>query len=1000
MPIIITIFIISFAVKTLQYNANLDIRADDYLKDIKVNDISITASYDKELHNTFQSIPFDLPFGSTLKLYIKNNAASPMGIAAKLRVYNLYYSTNSDTLWISNYSIPYDFSLTYGETEKFLGIDGAPANELALYTIYIPEYIGNLNCEIHTVKGSNRLVVHPLGCIKMNVETDDELTITFTSLPYRGLKYINHNGGSISSVTVGTSYKFMENNIVYDFLSSDYNTYTSMQYYLRNSTSQISNIGTITIVICKYEGTEQCALQSGSIYYEKCNDDAHFYLTSHNYCLLDSNSDGYYLDQYNVYQYCLSPCATCSTSIGILFHNCISCKSSFYPIDNIPSNCVSSSQVDSSFSLVNGKYVSDSPYIYQQGGQYHSTEDCWNTPNPFIYEGTNLCISNCAIVNRYIYNGYCLSQCPNNYISTSELNVCVEKSLTKGEEDGYYITKETKEYIIENMKYNVLIYSQIGTNFKGDDFTFQIYSSNNPPSEKDNISTISMSSCESVLRTTNNIQDADELIIVKMDITREDLISNQVEYSVYTQQGIKLDLNECKNPIDITYPISNNKTIFIFDLAYKLSKDNIDLFDPFDSFFTNSCYPFSINKTDIIVRDRQKYLYHQIEICEEGCSLKEIDYYDQSIICSCRIKQSMSTAITNTFSTLSAKWNSTSNYKFLKCYKYIFKGFTYKNNIGFIVYLSLLILNVIVLILFFFDSNRLINRLATDCNKTVTEVKIKERLNLHILIKTRSNFKINNHDDKNTKDNSSSFREFIDRAENQNTGTSSKEENSSTNEEEINELSILNNPFIIIYHIMKRKISLLRIILNRNRYTLTTMDLEIYLIRIAINCFFNALFYNEHIISNKYLNKGKESLSSIISIVILSNLCSHFLILLINSIFSIHKFITVVNRANDNVISSLVPFLDNLNTSIYLRVISLFIFSILSIFFFFYYLTLYCYIYHYSQTQWMYNNLYSGIISLCYTVAISFIMVIIFTYTYAKESKHYSKFMVFVFHIM
>ena len=999
MPIIITIFIISFAVKTLQFNAELNIRADDYLKDIKVNDISITSSYDKALHNTFQLISFDLPFGSTLKIYIMNNAMSPMGIAAKLKVYNLYYSTNSDTLWISNYSIPYNFTLTYGETEKFLGIDAAPANELAFYTINIPEYIGNLNCEIHTVKGSNRLVIQPLGCLKMNVETDSELTITFTSLPYRGLKYINHNGGSITPVALGTSYKFMENNIRYDFLSSDYNSYTSMQYYISNTTSRISNSGTITIVICQYEGTEQCSLQSGSIYYEKCNDDAHFYLTSHNYCLLDSNSDGYYLDQSNVYQYCLSPCATCSTSIGILFHNCLSCKSSFYPIDNIPSNCVSSSQVDSSFSLIDGKYVSDSHYIYQQGGQYHSTEDCWNTLTPFIYQGTNLCISNCAIVNRYIYNGYCLSECPNNYISTSVLNVCVEKSLTKGEEDGYYITNETKEYIIENMKYNVLIYSQIGTNFKGDDFTFQIYSSNSPPSEKDNISTISMSSCESVLRTTNNIQDTDELIIVKMDITREDSISNQVEYSVYTQQGVKLDLNDCKDTIDITYPISNNKTIINYDLANKLSKDNIDLFEPFDSFFTNSCYPFSINKTDIIVRDRQK-LYNQIEICEEGCSLKQIDYYDNTIICSCSIKQSMSTVITNTFSTLSVKWNSTSDYEFLKCYKYIFKGFTYKKNIGFIVYLSILILNVIVFIMFFFDSNRLINRLASDCNKTVTEVKIKERLNLHILIKTRSNFKINNHEDKNIKDNSSSFREFIERAENQNTGISAKDENISSSEEEIDELSIVNNPFIIIYHIMKRKISLLRIIFNKKRYTLTTMDLEIYLIRIAINCFFNALFYNEHIISNKYLNKGKESISSIITIVILSNICSHFLILIINSIFSIQKFITVVNIANENLISSLVPFLDNIKASIYLRVITLFVCSILSIFFFIYYMTLYCYIYQYSQSQWMYNNLYSGIVSLCYTIAISFLMVILFIYAYTKESKHYSKFMVFVFYIM
>jgi len=130
------------------------------------------------------------------------------------------------------------------------------------------------------------------------------------------------------------------------------------------------------------------------------------------------------------------------------------------------------------------------------------------------------------------------------------------------------------------------------------------------------------------------------LIIIKVDIKRNDTVSTQIEYEVFNPYNLqKLNLSYCTNTkIDIYPPINLDKEIY--DLAMHLKEQGYDLFDSYDDFYNDICSPYnSYNNTDVILNDRKKdYYIPNISLCEENCKYEEFFIESLKVKCNCDIK--------------------------------------------------------------------------------------------------------------------------------------------------------------------------------------------------------------------------------------------------------------------------------------------------------------------------------------------------------------------------
>lgn len=178
------------------------------------------------------------------------------------------------------------------------------------------------------------------------------------------------------------------------------------------------------------------------------------------------------------------------------------------------------------------------------------------------------------------------------------------------------------------------------------------------------------------------------------------------------------------------------------------------------------------------------------------------------------------------------------------------------------------------------------------------------------------------------------------------------------------------------------------------------MKISIYLFRIAVNCFLNALLYNENIISEKFHNNGKESLSTILTIVLCSNVMSHFFVIGLNMFFSVDKFLFVFNEQIAMLNPSFMKHQASISSYITTKFVFISILMILSLIFFLYYITLYCYIYSHSQTQWLINCAFSASFSFGYTVCISIFFTMFFSITNMRNSSSVNPLLIFIFWVL
>ena len=327
---------------------------------------------------------------------------------------------------------------------------------------------------------------------------------------------------------------------------------------------------------------------------------------------------------------------------------------------------------------------------------------------PQINFSTNF-LSEITITNQKSFPQTTLLNIPNSsfIIISNYSNTYIDKNSDLqfyNEEDDIirgkiYKNKEGLENYLDELMKEV----EIGRKYViyGDDYNITV----SPVDDVDFKSTyIDFSLCEEILRKVNHIPESEVLTILQIEIDKmnDKALTNQVEYSIYHDNKTKLDLSICKNvQIKINYDIKNEYLLNKSKIIY-YSKLGIDIFDKDDIFFNDICYPFSISKSDLILKDRVTEIFQNYSLCDNDCAYEEFNADEMSVICSCSVKLEINTHVSEPiFSSIFESAFKNSNFDVIKCHNLVFKFKDKNNNIGFLLFSFLIICHFICIILYF-----------------------------------------------------------------------------------------------------------------------------------------------------------------------------------------------------------------------------------------------------------------------------------------------------------
>ena len=99
------------------------------------------------------------------------------------------------------------------------------------------------------------------------------------------------------------------------------------------------------------------------------------------------------------------------------------------------------------------------------------------------------------------------------------------------------------------------------------------------------------------------------------------------------------------------------------------------------------------------LKDRIKQIFQNFSLCEEGCSYEEIDLGNMTVNCNCKVKSSVN--IDNITVNLLPYEEKNANFKIIKCYNLVFSLKGKLLNIGFWIFLVLVMVHIPFLILYF-----------------------------------------------------------------------------------------------------------------------------------------------------------------------------------------------------------------------------------------------------------------------------------------------------------
>ena len=219
-----------------------------------------------------------------------------------------------------------------------------------------------------------------------------------------------------------------------------------------------------------------------------------------------------------------------------------------------------------------------------------------------------------------------------------------------------------------------------------------------------NISTyINFANCENILRKENNISSSSALTVYQIEIDSpfEQSLNKRIEYAVFNENKTRLNLSVCQNEkIEINYQLAQAKVNQTKVNFY--SNLGIDVFDIKNEFFHDICYPYSEKDSDMVLKDRVSDIYENYSMCDNNCEYNGINISTNIINCICDVKTNFnSTSEPTHLNQMVINTFKYSNLAVIKCHKLILDFRNKLDNIGFWIFLCLIIIHIPIFIYYF-----------------------------------------------------------------------------------------------------------------------------------------------------------------------------------------------------------------------------------------------------------------------------------------------------------
>ena len=388
--------------------------------------------------------------------------------------------------------------------------------------------------------------------------------------------------------------------------------------------------------------------------------------------------------------------------------NCWHCPEKYSKLIEDKRECVSDCFSNDLYiyEFKNNCYINCPPEsISPENISYYFPEDIIKNINK---EKKYYCEANC--IEEYPFEKVSTQECVNECtINEIKLKLCIKKfSKYNDENESKEESKKVEDILLENIE-NDFTSEEYSTSDieKGQDvsvvenkFTITLTTTENQKNNNDsNITTIDLEECEILLRNHYKLREDQKIFIKRVDVIQEGMKIPKIEYDVYCKLTdtnlIKLNLSICQN-------VKTNLLIPV------IINENIDILNSSSGYYNDICYTSTSDKgTDIILNDRKnEFITNNKTLCQDGCVFSEYDYQTQKAKCSCEIKEASSSLddmlvnVTKLYDNF-LNIKKFMNFDILVCYKKLFRKEGILNNIEFYILLTILLIQLFCIIIFY-----------------------------------------------------------------------------------------------------------------------------------------------------------------------------------------------------------------------------------------------------------------------------------------------------------
>ena len=412
-----------------------------------------------------------------------------------------------------------------------------------------------------------------------------------------------------------------------------------------------------------------------------------------------------------VYYPCYKSCKTCTDEGNFYEHKCITCKDGYIFENDKNKNCIIDINYPTEAPNTDVPLTTEINEINDNfsDGIVDSEENEWFKlgDNSLYYYQQEYCLIIFYANSIFLINNRldCISICPIWNNDECQLkNYTRFKNMTREQFDVLL----EKSYVYDEIKDNV----NIRLDDPGKKLSFHLTNYMSAP--PNDLSYINISEFKDEIIEEYN----KNLLLMKVDIKRDDIQSRQVEYQFYAPNSISEKINLVKflskrrldndnKDIKLNIDLPVDWTDDQIEKINYLNSQNIDAFNSSSEFYTDNCNQFtSPSGNDVFLTERKKLYYPDIPLCENDCSFVKYNLDTKKVTCNCNYKINSDQYNKVTFETNKKdekflKKVFLENFQTMKCVNVIFTWESLKKNPGFIIMLFFIIIFAISLILYF-----------------------------------------------------------------------------------------------------------------------------------------------------------------------------------------------------------------------------------------------------------------------------------------------------------